>query len=197
MRRSSFTLALWPGLPQLWRGDWSGLALAIGFAILLNSLLLCTLIWTELVGQRVQAGAWLVVGSAWLVSAIGSGRAARRRLDENFSAEGDLFPAAVSEYLQGNWVPAERLLDTLVRKHPRDVDARLMLATLWRHTGRLDEARVTLDDLRRLEESQKWELEIRRESRLLDDARLMPKSDAVLPFAPVAAETPVASAKAA
>jgi hypothetical protein len=179
MRRSPWAACLWPGLPQLWRGDGSGLLVAFGFALLLDVLLLASLVWTDLVGPHVRTGAWIVVGCAWIVSAAATWKASRRVLDENFSADGDLFPDAISEYLQGNWVPAERLLNTLVRKNPRDVDARLMLATLWRHTGRFDEAREALASLRRLEEAQKWQLEIRRESQLLDEELNAPAQELV------------------
>jgi hypothetical protein len=42
-----------------------------------------------------------------------------------------------------------------------------MLATLLRHTGRLEEAVEHLDRLQRMEGSEKWGLEIQRERELL------------------------------
>jgi len=46
-----------------------------------------------------------------------------------------------------------------------------MLATLLRHTGRLDDACGQLDRLERLENASKWELEIGRERELIRQAR--------------------------
>ena len=43
-----------------------------------------------------------------------------------------------------------------------------MLATLMRHTGRLEESRQQLKRLEQLESSQKWRLEIEREYERLD-----------------------------
>ena len=58
-------------------------------------------------------------------------------------------------------------MEDLLRREQRDVDARLMLATLMRHTARADEAMKQLDLLASLDGAEKWELEIRRERELL------------------------------
>jgi predicted Zn-dependent protease len=75
------------------------------------------------------------------------------------SAEG-LFLRALSEYLQGSWFEAESLLGQLLHIHPRDAEARLMLATLLRRTGRSQEALAQLARLELLRDSEKWRLEI-------------------------------------
>ena len=50
MRMLRYATYLWPGLPQLWfEGAWSGLALAVGFGLLVNFLLVASLIWVELI----------------------------------------------------------------------------------------------------------------------------------------------------
>ena len=59
----------------------------------------------------------------------------------------DLFNQAVDLYLKGDYYQVERLLCKLLDKDARDLDARLMLATLLRHTGRFDEASKQLDQL--------------------------------------------------
>ena len=46
-----------------------------------------------------------------------------------------------------------------------------MLATMLRHTGRLDEANRQLDQIELIEHSRQWELEINRERQLSADAR--------------------------
>ena len=80
------------------------------------------------------------------------GRADWRRLLAEWSA-GDVamrptpdersdqwFREAQAAYLAGDWVSAEQTLLKLLRHDARDAEARLMLATLWRHEGRLDAA---------------------------------------------------------
>jgi thioredoxin-like negative regulator of GroEL len=73
--------------------------------------------------------------------------------------------------LKGNWVESEHLICRVLRRAPRDLDAGLMLATLLRHTGRLEEAQRQLDRIVRFEGAHKWALEIRREREFLDEAR--------------------------
>ena len=50
-----------------------------------------------------------------------------------------------------------------------DVDAHLLLASLLRHTKRLNEAREQLQRLERLDGAEKWQMEIGREHLRLDD----------------------------
>jgi cytochrome c-type biogenesis protein CcmH/NrfG len=73
--------------------------------------------------------------------------------------------------LKGDYYQAEHVLEELLRRNLRDVDARLMLATLLRHTGRLDEAAGQLDTLVRLEGASKWQWEIEQERDLLAEAK--------------------------
>ena len=77
------------------------------------------------------------------------------------------FGQAVAYYLKGDWVESERTLVQLLRRNPRDVDAGLMLATLWRRAGRLDESARHLQRLRGMEESARWRMEIHRETELI------------------------------
>ena len=91
----------------------------------------------------------------------------------------DPFGKAAEQYLKGNWFETECILAGLLRRDPRDVDAGLMLATLYRHTRRLDEAAERLDQLERLDEGVKWALEINRERRWLAEARQAPSDDPV------------------
>jgi hypothetical protein len=168
MRGPTWAIWLWPGLPQLWRrGDWSALALAAGFALLLNLVLLTTFVWTEVVTQGVATSAWSVLGMVWLVSIVATWRMDGRLDRGNAPPEKDLFPAALSEYLSGNWFEVERLGRELLARNDRDVDAQLLLATMCRHTGRYDEARGRLDELERWTDARKWQLEISQERQRL------------------------------
>ena len=113
----------------------------------------------------------------WAVAAIWSAiwlRPTGRRTASSDS-QADAFVEALDHYLKGDYYQAEQILEGLLRRNLRDVDARLMLATLLRHTGRLDEAARQLDTLARFEDAGKWELEIRQERELLAEARTQDK----------------------
>ena len=154
---------IWPGLPQLWRhGSWSGLGQAFAFALLLNGLLLATFGWTEWTGTGIRVVGWSAAGGWWIAAILRT----RKELQTRTAAAGeqaDLFFQAQREYLRGNWYQTELCLVQMLKHEPRDVDARLMLATLLRHVGRQAEG---IEQLRRLEKTEgheKWRLEIHRE----------------------------------
>ena len=116
---------------------------------------------------------WAAVMATWGGSLLASTRSnlARRPDKQDLTKPDAIFREAVDEYLKGNWFEAERALAELLDRSPRDADARLMLATLLRHAGRLDEAAEHLDRLERMEQSSKWRWEIRRERERLDELR--------------------------
>lgn len=177
--RTAKLACLWPGLPQLWvRGTWSALALAVGFTAILNLVLAATLIWTEWLDGKTLLACWAGLGVLWVASTVVSlrGTGAEADLAE---MPGDLMPQAQECYLKANWLEAERLLNRMIGRNARDVDARLMLATLQRHTGRLDEAAQQLERLARLDDAAKWEQEIEAERRLLTEAHLPADDDAL------------------
>ena len=144
------------------------LAAALTAAAGLSGALLLTLGWSELVAPTVRNTLWVVLGGAWAGAAVLSLVIERRQgwLQESGTGD-DTYREALGHYLKGNWFEAERLLGRLLRRNVRDVEARLMLATLLRHTGRRDEAVGQLDLLVRLDGSERWELEIRRERQQL------------------------------
>jgi predicted Zn-dependent protease len=152
--------------------------LALGFAALVNMTVVASLVWTELFPDAVRKAAWLAVAVVWVGSATVArwrDRAAARQADE--PQTGDPYCQAVEHYLKGDWFEAECALAALLRANPRDVDANLMLATLYRHTGRPDEAAVQLDRIERLDESAKWVLEIDRERKWLAEKEPEPPAD--------------------
>lgn len=172
MRGASWALCLWPGLPQLWRrGDWSGLALALGFSLLLNLVLLTTLVWTELVSPSVEKATWLALGGFWLVSAVVSARHWRRSPQNPASATQDLFPQATREYLRGNWFEVEAICHQLLGRNDRDVDTLLLLASMYRQARRWDEAQQRLEQLGKLTHAARWDWEIAAEWRRLAAGR--------------------------
>lgn len=172
MRRPSFVLRLWPGGTLLWQdGAWYGLMLAVGFGVLLNLALLTTLIWTDVVDATVRAVAWLLIGVIWLAWLAASGQHAT---DEETDPE-PLFQRAITEYLKGDWLAAERLLQRLLKFNDHDAEARLTLATMLRRTGRLDEAARQLDVLARQDNALKWAPEIVGQHALIARQRAEPE----------------------
>jgi len=167
MGRRPWPTYLWPGLPQICTsGNWAGLAMAVGFALLVNLALTSTLWWSELFAAGVRSSVWVAVVVVWGTSVLVCYRSDRHSAPH--PPEANAFAEAVDQYLRGDWFQSERVLLGLLGENPRDVDAGLMLATLLRRTGRVDEARGQLDRIERWEGSEKWELEIRRERELLE-----------------------------
>ncbi len=183
-RKIHKTAYFWPGLPQLWiRGSWAGLLVAVGFTVLANVLLLATLVFgewlsteTRLIGTGVLAVVWLL--ARWqsrterLADSIAATNATTNEeatdeeseveeADERPPAERDLmFRQAQGHYLSNDWVATEQVLLKLLKQDARDVESRLMLATLWRHQGRGAEALRQLDRVERLEAAENWQHEI-------------------------------------
>jgi hypothetical protein len=162
---------LWPGLPQIaQQGSWTALLVAIAAALVLNITLLGSFIWPELIASDLRIICWAMLAVAWSASA-GFSVWWSRRLGRAPDPNADPFRNALDHYLKGNWFEAERELNKLLRRDNRDLEARLMLATLLRHTKRFDEATRQLNVLVRLEGAKRWELEIRREGELITEAR--------------------------
>jgi thioredoxin-like negative regulator of GroEL len=100
----------------------------------------------------------------WVASTWGAYRSLPKLLESGAELDVDsLYQQAQSEYLKGHWYEAETLLAQLLQVDGRDVDSRLMLATLYRHTERYEEAISALTTLQRLESAEKWEFEINQE----------------------------------
>ena len=172
MVRMPWATYLWPGLPQLWQqGLWSGLVLAVGFGMLLNVALLASFVWVELLGPAWLRTLWLTLGSVWALSAAATawhGWGVAPRLVRSAEA---MFREALSEYLRENWFEAEQAVHKLLDAHERDVEGRLLLATLLRQTERYAEATAQLARLELLKDAQKWALEIGVEKQLLAERR--------------------------
>ena len=173
MRRMRWITCLWPGLPQLWtHGSWSGLIVAIGAAIVLDLLLLVSFGWSELVGSTLRSALWVAFGVFWVAAVAWSAKQlGGRTAPGNRDVNQDAFSEALDHYLRGDYYQTEHVLEGLVRENARDLDARLMLATLLRRVGRFDEAGRQLDTLTCYEGAEKWELEIQQERKLLETAK--------------------------
>ena len=169
MRGVQWAIYLWPGLPGLWwRGAWSGLALACAFALLLNLVVAATLVWCELLGPQRQGAIWSGFFVGWLALLFVSRRAAPRT-EASPGGPDDLFPAALAEYLRGNWLDTELLARQLVAQMPADIEATLLLAAALRHTNRFDEAREALDAVTLWDRAAIWQMEIDAEYQRLSE----------------------------
>ena len=157
-------LCVWPGLVRLWIfGDFSALLLSAGFAILLNLALLSTFVWPQWLGIHFPIIAWSVLLVVWLGSWFVSSRVLVDSFDPyttNDPKSDALFIAAQTEYLKGNWHEAEALIMRLLRFRPRDIEARLLLATIHFHAGSFDESQNQLDQLNKLDAANRWRLEL-------------------------------------
>jgi hypothetical protein len=168
MGRTPYLAYLWPGLPTiLANGSWFGLAWAAGFAVLINLLMLASLWWPELFLSHIRSGLWLATAVFWCGATIASLRALRDADPEEAAAAVVTFGDATKLYLRADWFGLERILGDLLHKNPRDVEAGLMLATSWRHTGRIREASQQLDRLELLDGARRWMLEIHQERKHL------------------------------
>ncbi len=176
MRWSPIILCGWPGLARLWtKGHWTSLWIAIGFSLLINLALVSTFVWPLLLGENFPYFAWPLILVVWFSSAWVAYRSLPELLtvgsapDELETERSDtLFIRAQGEYLKGNWDAAERLLARQLTDNHRDIQSRLLLATLFRHTRKMDLAREQISELGKFDESVHWDFEIQREKQLIE-----------------------------
>ncbi|HBT75442.1 MAG TPA: hypothetical protein DEB39_00635 [Planctomycetaceae bacterium] len=163
-------LRLWPGYTGIVRyGRWSFLAVAVVFALVLNTLLVLNFAWTDYITTTQRNVLILAFLALWAALHAVSAQAAKKiEATRNADATSDGFREALLQYLRGNWFEAQCCLNILLKKNPRDVEAILMLATLHRHTKRFADAADVLEKLDVLEEADRWAVEIAEEKRLLE-----------------------------
>ena len=153
---------LWPGARGALRcGLWSQLAISLVFAVACHATLFLNFYWSDWLTPTERAGSCAALFVIW----IALGAVARRRFNEYertlaVDANGAEFSQAQALYLQGAWFESECCLKALLKRNARDVDALVMLATLYRHTQRFDEARRTLAALEKLDGADFWRVEI-------------------------------------
>ncbi len=152
-----------------WRGSFAGLLVAVSFASLVNLTIVVSFIWPELVGTAVPTLGWLAVAAVWCSALIRSFRhLPQASADDPPNADVDLFVQAQVEYLRGHWLETEALLRRQLELQPGDAESMLLLATLYRHRHRCDDADAELASLELRDAGAKWQWEIRCERQLLD-----------------------------
>ena len=155
---------LWPGFTALWeRGQWTGLATASAFGVLLNFALLTTFgplaQWWSDSGWTMSFAAWISV-LVFLVLATWLAWTPATHAD---SLHEESFREAQTHYLKGHWIEAETVLARLLAKESEDVEVRLLLASVLRRTARTGEARKMLTELLDLSDAGRWHWEIQSE----------------------------------
>lgn len=167
MRRCTL---LWPGLPWLWlRGSRAGLLLAVAFAVLLDTALVSTWIWTELVDVQTAVGLWAAVAATWVIAVASAVSAFPPPLIlTQDAATEQIFVEARDAYLARDWLAAETKLLALLALRPADGEAQLLLASLLRRVGRPVEAEKALAKLARSDSGLRWQSAIARERKLLE-----------------------------
>lgn len=173
MRPPRSLLLLWPGLPWVWlRGSLTGLMLALAFAVVVDVAILTTVIWTEFANPGVGLGLWTAAAAIWIVSAVSAISAFPPALAMDRTPAVDaLFIAARDAYLSRDWLTAESKLLAALELRPTDGEVQLLLATLMRRVGRLDDAIESLDRLARSDAGAPWRSAIERERRLVSSER--------------------------
>lgn len=176
----NYSTCLWPGLSELWwRGRLSALPLAIGFAFGLNALLVLKYFYPTWLDPMLVRSAWWVGVVAWVCWTIKSVKELPALIaPRTVTEQPDRFVEAQASYLRADWDSAEPLLLGILGIEPRDPPALLMLSGLYRHTGRLENAALLVDELRRLEVADHWQIEIDAEAdRIVRDAELSDDSE--------------------
>ena len=155
--------------------------------MLLHTVVLATVVWPQWLPPRIVAGCGVTLGLLWL-AAVGETRGELRRLAAEQSSQAideaadsrpplpdhqettdTLFTTAQNQYLQADWVTTEQTLLELLRLDSEDIEAGLLLATLWRRIGRTRDARRRLRWLARRELAYDWRFEIDAEFNLCDE----------------------------
>jgi tetratricopeptide (TPR) repeat protein len=161
-------MALWPGLPSLWtRGEIFALAIATLFSVVLNLALLATFYWTDWLPTYLLRSMWLGIALVCGWSFIQSFFRPIHVYSPPPSLECDkLLGLAHVDYLRGQYLEAEASLHKILAAGHEDVEAALLLASIFRRTGRFRQALACLEKLERLDRSRKWYIEISKEKGL-------------------------------
>ncbi|MDO5309532.1 MAG: hypothetical protein Q4G03_08595 [Planctomycetia bacterium] len=158
-------LTLWPGATGSVRyGLWDHVGLALAFNVAASTCVYLNFSWSDYLIGYVRLFLWLGLGLVWLVlSATAHTRLKAYESTLASDSSGSAFLEAQTHYLHGNWFETECCLNLILKKNPYDAEALLMLATLFRHLQRFDQARATLARLEKLDASEYWHFEISQE----------------------------------
>ncbi len=156
-----------PGYRRAWnQADATSLLMAIGFSWFTCWLLIATFVWREWFPGWIVTSAWVVfaalVGGTMIKNVLIGDlpeQNTRQLRDENLAA-------AQASYLQASYFEAEKLLSDNLSKQPGDIESALLLISVYRRTGRWDQALEGIQQLQRREMAVRWGAEIALEKEL-------------------------------
>lgn len=79
-----------------------------------------------------------------------------------------LFLDARNQYFKGNWYESESIINQILTESPHDIEARLLLITLLRHTNQIEQALIQITEIQKWDNVKQWDFEIKRELELLE-----------------------------
>ncbi len=165
-------VCLWPGLPTAWLlGVARGLAVSLVFTWCVCWLLLATFVWSDWISVSLLRLMWLVAIATWFTSTIRNCLRLPTLLATADTVSSQAFVEAQADYLHGNWFEAEAKLLRILRDHPRDAEALLLLVGVLRRAKRFPAAARRLGQLELLDTAARWHFEIEREKVLIEQSR--------------------------
>ncbi len=172
-------LGICPGFGGLLRyGRWTHLTTTLLFLWTLDCVLFINFQWTNFLPAGTGKWTFVLLFAVWLfLSAVSDYFSRKYDRIEKSDAKGELFLQTLTSYLKGNWQDAEKGAKKLLTNNARDVEAILLLATLYRHTSRYLEALEMLKRLDCLENSGRWYYEIYLEKSALQKALQGPEEE--------------------
>ena len=147
----------------------------------MNLAIVNLLIWPEMLDTKAKWVGGAALAILWLAALLETRgelrRQAERRRAENenrvdpetlrqaeLAKQCDLQLAEAQQlYLAGEWIETERALLKLTKTNKDDIEAHLLLATVWRRMDRCRDAVRRLTWLGRLDAAAKWRFEIEQE----------------------------------
>lgn len=180
MPRSAYLTCLWPGLARAWwAGDAKSLFLAVLFAVLVNTLLVFTAFPELGVAETYWILGWVAAISWWGAAFHSSASELPFILGMSvkLGKPGDLSNAQVA-FLKRDYVATESIISKILTNQPHDPAVRLLLASTFRQTGRIEEARSLLSSLQREPAALAWQFEIEADLARLDRLEKPPQEEA-------------------
>lgn len=157
-------ICLWPGLPATWMlGVARSLLVALVYAWCICGLLLATFVWPDWIAVSLLRLLWMVAAATWSVATVRNCMYLPRLLATCDAHSSLTLVGAQQEYLRGNWFDAEASVLKVLRHHPRDAEALLLLVGILRRTQRFQPALRRLRQLESLQSAAMWHFEIQRE----------------------------------
>ena len=161
------TTNMFPGYSGIVQyGHRSFLAIALGFALLLDAFLMVNFYWTALITSNQRNILLIVLLGAWVALTLAASFWKHQLASIKPEEHDETFRQTICHYLRGDWFAAESQILPYIKKYPKDIEMLLLQATMYRRTERYEEALLVLDKLQLLQNSRYWYVEIETERSL-------------------------------